>query len=179
MKTIHAVILAFFIIQATSAQLSSVGAIAGGGVTIVDVEKVLDPYTLSDWNTWSMVFKGYAEYQIGEGKALGLEAGTNRLYYWEYQAPGYSWYNWRTEWTTNAVFYFRKELGSKFFIQSGLGVHIFHNGTVAGLMAGGGTMFQVGEKISIPLFVRIEPIFGSATPVAINIGTGARLNLKK
>lgn len=179
MKTTIAILFALFIVRATSAQLSSVGLIAGGGVTVVDVEKVLEPYSLSDWNTWSLVFKGFAEYQIGEGKALGLEIGSNRLYYWEYQAPGYSWYNWRTEWTTNAVFYFMKELGSKFFIQSGLGVHFFHNGTVAGLMAGGGTRFPVGEKLSIPLFFRIEPIFGTGTPVAINIGTGARLRLKK
>lgn len=179
MKTLLTLILTIIIFQAASAQINSFGIIAGGGATIVDVEKVVEPNSLDDWDTWSMVFKGFAEYKISEGRALGIEAGFNRLYYWEYQAPGYSWYNWRTEWTTNAVFYYIMHISPKFFVQSGIGVHIFHNGIVPGLMAGAGTNFPAGDKFIIPLFLRIEPVFGTATPVALNIGTGLRLSLTK
>lgn len=167
------------ITRISSAQISSFGVIAGGGGTIVNVDKVVEPYSLSDWNTWGMVIKGFAEYKIGEGNALGLEVGTNRLYYWEYQAPGYSWYNWRNEWTTNAVFYFSKTFENKFYLQSGAGIHIFHNGTVVGILAGAGRSFELTETISIPIFLRVEPIFGTATPVAINIGTGIKYKLAK
>ena len=179
MKTIAVVIISFLIIQSTSAQIRSAGLIAGGGGTIVDVEEVLYEYSLSEWNTWSLVFKGFAEYQIGNNTAIGLELGANRLYYWEYKAPGYSWYNWGTEWTTNAVFYLAYDLGEKFYVQAGAGIHIFSDGVVPGLMTGVGTLFPVGEKISIPLFLRVEPIFGCETPVAVNLGTGVRLKLKK
>ena len=175
MKRFITVIISLLIIQAASAQIRSAGIFAGGGGTIVDVEKVLEEYDLSDWDTWSLVFKGFGEYRIGEDKAIGIELGTNRLYYWEYQAPGYSWYNWRSEWTTNAVVYFIYDLSERFFLQAGAGVHIFNDGTVPGIMAGGGTSFPAGERFSIPLFFRIEPVFGSGTPVAVNLGTGLRL----
>ena len=177
MKRFITVIISFLIINAASAQIRSAGILAGGGGTVVDVEKVLEPYSLSEWNTWSMVFKAFAEYSIGEKKALGLELGSNRLYYWEYQAPGYSYYNWRTEWTTNAVLYYIADIGERMFIQSGIGIHVFNDGTVAGLMAGFGALFPAGEKFTVPLFVRIEPVFGSGTPVAINVGTGIRMKL--
>jgi hypothetical protein len=179
MKNLALIIIIIFFAHVSSAQIKSVGLIAGGGETIVDVDKVVDPYDLSDWNTWSMVFKGFAEYQIGETSSLGLEAGANRLYYWEYKAPGYSYFNWRTEWTTNAVIYVSQSLGERFFIQAGAGFHIFQSGTVAGLMASVGASFPVSEKISVPVFLRIEPVFGVATPVAVNIGTGIRYNLIK
>jgi len=34
-----------------------------------------------------------------------------------------------------------------------------------------------GEKLKISLFFRIEPAFGSGTPIAVNIGTGHKYNL--
>jgi hypothetical protein len=179
MKNTAIIIVVLLITQVTTAQISSFGIIAGGGGTVVNVDKVVYPDILSDWNTWGMVVKGFAEYKIGQGNALGLEIGTNRLYYWEYQAAGYSWYNWRNEWTTNAVFYFSKTLGNQFYLQSGAGIHIFHNGTVIGILAGAGRSFLVTDNISVPIFLRVEPIFGTATPIAVNIGTGLRYNLVK
>jgi hypothetical protein len=154
MKTFISFIAAFLLLQSVNAQFKSVGVLAGGGITIVDVSKVLEPYELSDWNTYSMTFKGFAEYGLSGDQAIGLEAGSNRLYYWEYPAPGYSWFNWRTEWTTNVIAYFVKNFSSRFYLQSGVGVHIFHDGTVAGLMAGGGAQFYLTEKFVIPVFLR-------------------------
>jgi hypothetical protein len=180
MKKLVTIILLLFFTRIIAAQFSSFGFIAGGGITIIDVAKVVEPNILSDWNTLSMTFKGFGEYKIGEGKAFGIEAGANRLYYWEYPAPGYSWYNWKTEWTYNAVFYFSKSLGDRFYLQSGAGLHIFNTGgTVLGIMVGGGASFYLSENIILPVFMRIEPIFGTATPVAINFGTGLRYNLIK
>jgi hypothetical protein len=178
MKSIVTLFLLFVLVSGSSAQIKTLGIICGGGYTIIDVQKVNSPITLNDWNNSSLVFKGYAEYQIKEGIMLGIEAGRNRLYYWNYKAPGYSFYNWRTEWTTNAVFYIAKQLKDKFFIQAGAGIHSFYRGTVFGLLAGAGTYFHLSDKFSIPLCLRIEPIFGSGTPVAVNLETGLRLSLK-
>jgi hypothetical protein len=161
------------------AQFRSFGLIAGGGVSIVDVSQVVQPNELYDWNTYSLVFKGFADYKIGEGNAIGIEAGTNRLYFWKYPAPGYSWYNFRTEWTTNAVIYFQKQLGDRFYLQSGAGLHMFKTGTVLGILGAFGTSFYITENLTIPVFLRVEPIFGNSTPIAINFGTGIRYNLIK
>jgi hypothetical protein len=179
MKYILTTIILSTLIATCEAQFRSVGVIAGGGVSAINVATVVKPYILSDWDTYSLVFKGFAEYTIGERKALGLEVGTNRLYYWRYPAPGYSWDDWRIEWTTNAVFYYILQLSDRFYLQSGAGLHHFYSGTVVGLLAACSYSFPVSERFSIPIFFRIEPIFGSATPIAFNIGTGLRYNLIK
>jgi hypothetical protein len=179
MKYIITAIFFSAFIGTTSAQFRSVGFTAGAGYTVINVQKVNDPILLSDWDNFSLVFKGYAEYQLSKGNLIGLEVGRNRLYYWEYPAPGYTWYNWRTEWTTNAVFYISKYFGERFFVQAGPGIHIFYNGTVFGLMGSAGTSFPIGKSLSIPVTFRIEPVFGSGTPIAVNLATGIRFNLMK
>jgi hypothetical protein len=179
MKYILTTLLLFTFLSFASSQIKSFGFIAGGGYTVIDVQKVVDPNTLSDWNKYGLVFKGFGEYEIGEGKLLGLEAGTNRLYYWEYRAPGYSWYNWRTEWTINAVFYYTHYFGDKLYLSLGPGVHFFYNGTTFGIMASAGSSINISDKFSIPVAFRIEPIFGSGTPIAINLATGLRFTLFK
>ena len=179
MKYILTIIVFSTFIATCTAQISSVGLLIGGGYTAVDVQKVVEPNTLSDWNNYGLIFKGFAEYRLSENKFLGMEIGRNRLYYWEYQAPGYSWYDWRTEWTTNAVAYVSSRMGENFFIQAGAGIHFFYSGTVFGLLASAGTSFPVSKNIRIPVMIRVEPIFGSATPIALNLATGIKFNLMK
>lgn len=179
MKYIFSTIILSAIFSIASAQFKSAGLTVGAGYTIINVQGVNDPMVLSDWDNFGLVFKGFGEYQLSEGKLLGLEIGRNRLYYWIYPAPGYTYYNWRTEWTTNAVAYFSKYFGDRFFLQSGVGIHFFSNGAVFGLLASAGTSFKVGSSVSIPITLRIEPIFGSGTPVALNLATGIRFNLLK
>jgi hypothetical protein len=171
------VLSAFFSIA--SAQFKSVGLTVGGGYTVIDVQKVNEPIELYDWNNFGLILKGFAEYQLSEGRILGIELGRNRLYYWEYQYPGNSYYTWRTEWTTNAVVYFSKYFGDNFYMTAGAGIHIFYNGTVPGLLASIGTSFDIGNTLSIPLTLRIEPVFGTGTPIAVNLGTGIKFNLLK
>jgi hypothetical protein len=178
MKYILTTLTLFIFCTISPAQFKSFGFFAGGGYTLIDVQKVNNPMVLSDWNNYSLVFKGFAEYQLREGQLLGLEIGKNRLYYWEYPAPGYSWYNWRTEWTTNAVFYVSKRFGERLFLKAGPGIHIFSNGTVFGLLAAAETSFSISKSISIPIAIRVEPIFGAGTPLAINLATGFKFDLR-
>jgi len=174
MKTIVSTFLFVVILSTASAQFKSAGVLIGGGYTAINVEKALEPTVLSDWNNFSLVFKALGEYQINENIILGAELGGNRLYYWEYPVPGVSYYRWRTEWTTNLVVYFMKYFNGNLFVQAGAGIHGFHNGTVVGLLIGGGYSIMVADRFSIPLGLRIEPIFGTGTPIAINLGSGVR-----
>lgn len=176
-KTILLFFFFFVLLYAGSAQFKSVGLVIGAGYTVVDVEQVLESYTLEDWDNFSILYKVFAEYQVNEKFLLGGEFGRNRLYYWEYKVPGYSWYNWRTEWTTNLVIYASYYLGGNFFVQFGPGVHFFDDGTVFGFLASVGTNISVTEKLQIPLIFRIEPVFGTETPIALNFATGIKYML--
>jgi len=164
----------FILLYAGSAQFKSVGLVVGAGYTVVDVEQVLESYTLEDWDNFSMLYKAFGEYQVNEKFLLGGEFGRNRLYYWEYQAPGYSYYNWRTEWTTNLVIYASYYFGENLFVQFGPGIHFFDDGTVIGFLASVGTNISVAEKLQIPLVLRIEPVLGTETPIAINFASGLK-----
>ncbi len=177
MKSIFAALIFFICISLSNAQFKSVGLVAGAGITAIDVQNTLE-YALSNWNNYSFVIKGYVEYELKGGSLIGGELGTNRLYYWEYPVPGYSWYNWRTEWTTNLVIYFSKYFNDKFFIKTGAGLHIFHDGTVPGLLIGAGYALSISDNFVIPLGLRIEPIFGTATPIAINLASGIKYTFK-
>jgi hypothetical protein len=159
-------------------QFRSVGFIVGAGPTIVDVEKAVDYSPLEEWDNISVVIKGTAEYQLKDGLMLGGEIGANRLYYWEYKwSDGfYSGTRYRSEWTTNFGVHITKYFGTVWFVQGGAAVHIFNDGsgTVPGLLVATGADLTIGEKLRIPLAVRIEPVFGNATPIAISIATGLK-----
>lgn len=174
MKSFFLFLFLLALFSVVSAQFKSVGVLIGVGYTAVDVEQVLDPYGLEDWDNFSMLYKAFAEYQVSEKLLLGGEFGRNRLYYWNYRVPGYSWNNWRTEWTTNLVIYASYFLSEKVFVQTGPGIHFFHDGTVFGLLASVGTNISITEKLQIPLTLRIEPVFGTENPIALNLASGIK-----
>ena len=61
-------------------------------------------------------------------------------------------------------------------MQGGAAVHIFNDGsgTVVGLLAATGADLTISDKLKIPLALRIEPVFGNATPFAVSIVTGLK-----
>ncbi len=162
----------------TAAQFKSVGIIVGAGPTIVDVEKAINYGPLEEWDKISAVIKATAEFQLKEGLMLGGEIGTNRLYYWEYKWTDgfYSGSRYRSEWTTNLGVNIIKYFGEAWYIQGGAAIHIFNDGSgsVPGLLAAIGADLNLSEKFRIPLAIRIEPVFGNATPVAISAVTGLK-----
>ncbi|MCK4820998.1 hypothetical protein KA005_34855 [bacterium] len=178
MRTTLITLIMLFTFTLGQAQFRSVGFIVGAGHTIVDVEKAVDYSPLEEWDNISVVIKATAEYQLKEGLMLGGEFGANRLYYWEYKwSDGfYSGTRYRSEWTTNFGVHITKYFGKVWFAQGGAAIHIFNDGsgTVAGLLAAIGADLSVSEKISIPVAVRMEPVFGNATPIAISVVTGLK-----
>jgi hypothetical protein len=164
------------------AQFKSVGIVTGAGLTLVNVEKAIDYSPLEEWDKISAILKVTTEYKLKEDLALGGEFGANRLYYWEYRwSDGvYSGTRYRSEWTTNLGIHIIKYLSEPWFIQGGATIHIFNggSGTVAGLLAAAGADLQITNDLSIPLSVRIEPVFGNAAPVAICISAGLKYTFR-
>ena len=161
-----------------SAQFRSAGVIVGAGYTMVDIENAVDWSPLEEWDNIGVVIKAVAEYELRSGLLLVGEFGENRLYYWEYRwSDGYySGTRYRSEWTTNIGFSFKKLVGDSFYVQAGPAVHIFNggSGTVLGVLAGAGYELEVGDSFIVPLGIRIEPVFGNAIPVSFLFHSGIR-----
>ena len=181
MKTLLLIILFPLSISLCSGQFRSAGIALGFGGTLVDVEKAVEWDNLEEWDTWAIILKAAGEYKLSDGLSLGGEFGANRLYYWEYRYSDGTYTNYRygTEWTVNLGVNLTKYFSENFYIKGGAGLHFFiSGGTVPGLLAAAGYNLNIGEKLILPLELRIEPVFGNATPVPVLFGTGLRYRLQ-
>ena len=160
-----------------NSQIKSVGFTGGAGYTAVNVEKAVDYSPLEEWDNFGVFIKANVDFQVKDKLILVGEAGSNRLYYWEYYWNDgyYSGYRGRAEWTTNLGIHLKKYIGTNAFMQIGPGIHIFNDGTgvVPGLVFQLGYDLSITENISIPLVFRIESVFGNATPTSAMLGGGA------
>lgn len=181
MKRITFLLTGLLCLSMASAQFRSAGLVAGAGITIVDIENAIDYSPLEEWDNIGVIFKAVVEYELRSGLMLVGEVGENRLYYWEYRwSDGYySGTRYRSEWTTNIGFSIKKMLGESYYIQGGPNVHIFNDGsgTVLGLVLAAGYELQAGDLFTVPLGIRVEPVFGNAIPVSLLLHTGIRYNL--
>ena len=158
-------------------QKLEIGLNAIAGYTIVDVETAMERI-LTDWDQFSYGGNIYALYGLKENLMIGLETGFHRLYYWE-EYYGYGGY-YRWEDISTIHFGPKAELkAGKLFLQTGLNLRIFTNGsgTVPALMFGGGYKIPISDALSIPIGIRTDVIFGSATPIAVNLTMGVRYAL--
>jgi len=181
MRIILMLFLVLFSFPICRAQIQSAGIVLGFGGTIVDVAKAAEWDNLEEWDTWAFILKAGGEYKLSGGLILGGEFGANRLYYWEYRWSdgSYSGSRWGTEWTVNLGVNLTKYFGEKFYVRGGLGLHFFlSGGTVPGLLGAAGYNFNISDKLIIPLELRIEPVFGNATPVPVLLGTGLKYRLQ-
>jgi hypothetical protein len=178
MKKIAIIVAGLLCFSLVNAQFRSVGVVVGAGYTAVNVEKAVDYSPLEEWDNIGIIFKAVAEYELRPGLMLVGEFGENRLYYWEYRwSDGYySGIRYRSEWTTNIGVSFKKMFNEVFYVQAGPGVHIFNDGsgTVLGLLLGAGYEISVGDRLVVPLGLRVEPVFGNAVPISILLNTGIR-----
>jgi hypothetical protein len=174
MKRFSFILAGLVTVSLASAQFRSAGLVAGAGYTI-------DWSPLEEWDHIGIVIKAVAEYELKPGLLLVGEFGENRLYYWEYRwSDGYYYgTRYRSEWTTNIGISFKKMFGDSFYLQAGPGVHIFNDGsgTVLGVLLGAGYELELGDRIKVPLGIRIEPVFGNAIPVSLILHSGIRYML--
>ena len=176
MKRIAFVLAGLITLSMASAQFRSAGLVTGAGYTIVDIENAIDYSPLEEWDNIGIIIKAVAEYELKPGLFLVGELGSNRLYYWEYRwSDGYySGTRYRSEWTTNLGISGKKMMGESVYLQAGLGIHIFNDGsgTVLGMLLGAGYELEISDRFKAPLGIRIEPVFGSGIPVSILLHSG-------
>jgi len=181
MKRFGFILIGLIYISLASAQFRSFGLVTGAGYTAVDIEEAIGWSPLEEWDNIGIIIKAVVEYEMKPTLFLVGEIGENRLYYWEYRySDGYnSVTRWRSEWTTNIVISFRKLMGEALYLQAGPGLHIFNDGsgTVLGFLLGAGYDLEISDRITIPLGIRIEPVFGNAIPVSFLLNSGIRYNL--
>ena len=181
MKELSLILAGLLCMLLSHAQFRSAGIVLGAGYTAVDVEKAVNYSPLEEWDNFGIIIKATAEYELRPGLMLVGEFGQNRLYYWEYRwSDGfYSGTRYRSEWTTNIGVNFKKLFNEALYIQAGPAVHIFNDGTgtVLGLLLGAGYELEVGDRLVLPLGVRVEPVFGNAVPVSFLLHSGIRYAL--
>jgi hypothetical protein len=177
MKRILILLTGLFLITLVNAQFRSAGLVVGAGYTLVDIENAIDYSPLEDWDHFAVIIKALGEYEMKPGLFLVGEIGSNRLYYWEYRWTDgyYGGTRWRSEWTTNFGISIKKMLNENVYVQAGPVVHIFNSGgTVLGLVLAAGYELPLGDQLTLPFGLRVEPVFGSGIPISLLGNTGVR-----
>jgi hypothetical protein len=154
------------------------------GYTIVDVEKAWET-ELDDWGQFSYQLVVQGLYNKDNGFAIGAETGFQRLYYWEERYyvyvpdPSPRW-RWGTIWTWHLGAVLEKQFENNFYVQSGANIRVFMDGSgvTPGILASGGYQFSLSDSFKIPVGLRIDIVFGSATPIPVTLGIGLKYNLE-
>lgn len=157
------------------------------GYTLVDVGKAVDVpdynYStrqgLNDQDQFN--YRGLVQvlFQRSETISWGPELGISRLYYWEetYIPVGFSarW-RWGTIWTWHIGGIIRKQLSSDYYLLTGGSLHTFMDGsgTTLGIPFAIGREFSFSDKITLPIELRTDIIFGNDTPIGIGAGIGVK-----
>ena len=173
------------------------------GMTVVDVAQARDVPLYSDVSGQyvrhltdcdNFSYKGLIQvFFIDRGESrIGAELGFNALYWWEekyYVGTAYNVFTGRSErvprwqqgeiWTWHLGALIQRNISDKFYIQSGLGIHTFFNGTgtTAGISAAVGYNLRFLSVITIPLEARTDIVFGRATPISFLLGFGFKFDL--
>jgi hypothetical protein len=167
-------------IRSSKVNKLKIGVQGGAGFTIVDLAKAsgYDEPILTEWGTFHYKFNLQALYRLGMIE-LGLEVGYNDLYWYYLRIPyGYQTiYRENYVHTVNIYGLLQHTMPNAIFLQGGAGIHIFGDGSVLGLMGEVGYDIQLSERLSIPLFLRFDVIFGDGTPMPISLGGGIRYHM--
>lgn len=159
-----------------------IGITGRPGYTLVNFEKALgyDDEDMSDWDQfyYSVSLEGF--FTSDKPLSFGAELAWQRLYYAYYiipygPSPVYREFNVST---TSIMGLVRYSAENKLFVLGGAGIHLFDSGVAPAIFIEPGYMVSVGEKIKIPLSVRINPVFGDGTPVPISAGIGFIYRIK-
>jgi hypothetical protein len=167
------------------------------GYNIIDFEELMGvPYWSEDipaiytqiTDDSPFVYKGGVQltFDTAEKVRLGGEFSINRLYYVEER---YSVelidteYRWRMYdiWTLNLGALSQIFLNEQLYIQSGVGIHYFLNGSgvAPGVMAGIGYVVPLNDQFTIPIEFKNDWVFGDATSGIFSLALGFTFDLNK
>ena len=150
-------------------------------VNFVNAFSYPDKYML-DWNQvyYSASLKGF----LTSDKKIhfGAEIGWHRLYYVFYRVPNGDFYRYmeRNIQTISLEALARYFPIPNLFILSGVGIHIFTNGTGVGVTIPleCGYSIRLGDQWKIPVTLRWSPIFCDGLPMPVSGGVGLSYTIK-
>ncbi|UCH15579.1 MAG: hypothetical protein JSV22_06350 [Bacteroidales bacterium] len=184
MKTFVKILVILFISQTVSSQSLSLNLQNSVGFTIVDVESAWET-ELHDWGQFSYSLVAQGILNKDNGLSIGAETGLQRLYYWEERYYAYvpdpvPRYRWGTIWTLHIGAILEKKFENNFYLQSGVNARIFLDGSgvTPGILAAAGYELYISDSFRIPLGLRIDIVFGNATPIPVTLGAGLKYNLE-
>jgi hypothetical protein len=150
------------------------------GFTLVNFEQALG-YSDNDMEDWSQFhisasLRGFLS--SAKPVRFGTELAWQQLYYAYYivpygPSPVYREFNV----TTFSVTVLGRYSVNNFFLTGGAGIHFFNSGVSPAICLEVGYMLGNSDKLRFPVSFRINPIFGSGTPVPISIGAGVSFKL--
>ena len=151
------------------------------GFTFVNFEKALgysDDY-MEDWSeiNISAALRGFI---LSENPIqLGAEVAWQKLYYAYYvlpygPSPVYREFNV----STVSLMALGRYSINKFFAVGGAGIHFFNNGVSPAICLEAGYRLNAGANLKFPVSVRINPVFGSGTPILLSVGAGVSYTIK-
>jgi len=151
------------------------------GFTLVNFEKALgysDDY-MEDWSEvhLSAALRGFLSSE--KPVQFGAELGWQRLYYAYYIVP-YGPSPVYREFTVSTVSLsvIGRYTYNNFFFVGGTGIHFFNEGIAPSLCLEAGYKINLLKNLKIPISFRINPIFGSGTPIPFSVGAGLCFILK-
>jgi hypothetical protein len=146
------------------------------GYTAVNFEKALgysDEY-MNDWDQFYYAFSLKGLLTSDKSVHFGAEVGWQQLYYAYYvvpyvPSPVYREFNISTVSIMALARYSRNQ---RFFALTGAGIHIFYDGVAPAIFIEPGYVIKLGKNLKLPLSVRVNPVFGDGTPIAVSLGIG-------
>lgn len=146
------------------------------GFTLVNFEKALgyaDDY-MEDWDQFHLALAARGFLKSNSPLQIGGEFGWQQLYYAYYIVPYGTQRVYREFYISTISLTALARISTEhFFIAGGPGIHVFHDGIAPAVSMELGMSVNLGEKIAVPLSIRLDPIFGDGIPTALSIGIGA------
>jgi len=153
----------------------------GGGFTFVNFEKAsgYDDDYLRDWGEGHFRIGAQVLFPITERMMMGGEVGYNDLYWYDYRVPyGDSPVYRYAEWSTTSLLgVTRYTVRNLVLLHGGAGLHFFDGSPAFALSAGVGIQPR-WKKLTFPVLLRIEPIFGDGTPTPLALQAGIQYRIR-
>jgi len=150
------------------------------GFTLVNFEKALgysDAF-MEDWDQFHLALAARGFLKSNSALQIGGELAWQQLYYAYYIVP-YGTQRVYREFniSTLSLTALARITSEHFFIAAGPGIHVFHDGIAPAVSMEMGMNVNLGDKITVPFSLRLDPILGDGIPTAISIGVGAAYKL--